>query len=232
MRETFSDPVGSIPVTEENGDTRNYIAVDSPEALVALAQYGVIEIHPWAATSNDLGKPDQLTFDLDPGGDVGWGAITAGARRVRDVLDDLGLKSYAKLSGGKGVHVVVPIKPRARWTAAKAFCANVAKLIAGEDPDRYVASASKAKRSGKIFIDYLRNSRGATSIAPFSARARPNAPVAVPVRWDELSRAGSADKYTLSNLSRRLARQKGDVWDGYNTTRQQLTEDRVNDVAN
>ncbi|MEQ9097431.1 MAG: DNA ligase D [Phycisphaerales bacterium] len=212
--DTFADPVRSIRVNEKDGKA-DYLAVDSVAGLVALAQYGVIEVHPWGSKKGTLDKPDQITIDLDPGGGVSWEELKTAARRVRDMLDGVGLTSYLKITGGKGLHVVAPLKPKADWDQAKAFCRAVAETLAGAYPTQYTSTASKAGRGGRIFVDYLRNSQGATSIAPYSARARPGAPVAVPVRWEDLSRIDAANAYTITTLPRRLSRLKGDPWEGY-----------------
>ena len=230
LGETLSDPVKSIEV-EEKGGAASYIAVDSLEGLITLIQFGVIEIHPWGSRGGDLERPEALTFDLDPGEDVSWAALCGAARRVRDVLEEVGLESYLKTSGGKGLHVVAPLRPHAEWDDAKAFCRGVSKVLEAESPERYVANMSKSKRKGRIFVDYLRNSRGATSVAAYSARARPGAPVSTPLRWGELGRVGSSDRYTVKNIRRRLGGLGEDPWAGFFKTRQRLTSKRIEAVA-
>lgn len=221
---TFSEPVRAIRVKEKSGPA-DYIAIDSVEGLITLVQFGVIEIHPWGAHEDDLDAPDLLTFDLDPGEGVGWEALPLAARRVRDMLSQDGLESFPKLTGGKGLHVVVPLTPKAGWDQAKAYCHAVAERLVKEHPHEYVATVSKAKRRGKVFIDYLRNSRGATSVAAFSARARPHAPVAVPIRWGELSKFDSGAHYTTQTLNRRLAQLRSDPWPGFFRKRQKLPQE-------
>ncbi len=152
-----------------------------------------------------------------------WNAIKAAAREVRDRLGEAGLESFLRLSGGKGLHVVVPIAPGPDWATAKGFCEAFADALAQRSPDRYVATASKAKRKGVIFIDWLRNGRGATSVASWSLRAREAAGVAVPLRWDELGRAKSGSDYDLPRALRRAASLKRDPWEGWEEAgRQQL----------
>lgn len=223
--DTFADPIRSIRVREKEGKA-DYLAVDSVAGLVALAQYGVIEIHPWGSTGGggggSLDTPDQITIDLDPGEGVEWDDLKTAARRVRDMLGGVGLTSYLKVTGGKGLHVVAPLRPEAGWDQAKSFCRAVAQTLAGEYPEQYTSTASKAARGGRVFVDYLRNAQGATSIAPYSARARPGAPVAVPVRWEDLSRLDAPNAYIIATLPRRLAQLKGDPWEGYWTTEQTL----------
>lgn len=227
--DTFSDPVRSITVPEKDG-TAEYIAVDSVEGLVTLVQFGVIEIHPWGSREVDLQRPDMLTFDLDPGEGTGLEELARLARTLREVLEVCGLKSFLKVSGGKGLHVVVPLRPDVGWDDAKAFCRSIANRLAAEAPDKYTATVTKSKRKGRIFIDYLRNSMGATSVAPFSARARPGAPCAVPIRWEDLGRLESPSQHNITTLPGRLARLRSDPWEGFASTRQRLTDRKVRAV--
>ncbi|MGP1309535.1 MAG: DNA ligase D [Phycisphaerales bacterium] len=221
IRESFGDAVAPISVREKGG-VADYISVDTRKGLVTLVQFGVLEIHPWGSTQEHLERPDMLTFDLDPGDGAPFEMVKEGARTMHDILQNVGLRSFLKTTGGKGLHVVVPMRPGVEWERAKEFCAAVANDLTRREPDRYVAKSSKAARKGKIFIDYLRNSRGATSVAPYSTRARPGAPVATPLRWDELSRLDSPAKYTVRNVTRRLSRLKDDPWAGYAGVDQRL----------
>ena len=211
-----------VPVTEKSGEQAIYVAVESREGLLTLPQMGVLELHPWGSRRQRLDRPDVLIFDLDPGPGVSWPDVLAAARELRVLLRDLGLESFAKLSGGKGVHVVVPIVPQLDWEPIKAFTQAVVEILAGREPERYVTVMAKAKRQGRIFLDYLRNGFGSTAVAPYSTRARAGAPVAAPVRWEELSPKLAPDRYTVSNFSRRLATQKKDPWDGFFELRQKV----------
>ena len=211
-----------VPVVERSGAKSTYVAVESLQGLLVLPQMGILEIHPWGSRRQHLEKPDVLIFDLDPGPGVGWPDTIAAARDLRNLLRELGLESFAKLSGGKGVHVVVPIVPQLEWDPAKAFTQAVVQLLAKRDPDRYVTVMTKSKRQGKIFLDYLRNGFGNTAIAPYSTRARPGAPVAVPIRWEELTPRLAPDHYNVRNLSRRLATLRRDPWDGFFTLKQKV----------
>jgi bifunctional non-homologous end joining protein LigD len=224
--QTFGDSPRRIKVQEKNA-TREYVLVDELSDLVSLVQFGVLEIHPWGSAEDDLEKPDRLVFDLDPGDGATLDQIKQGAEVIRDRLDDLTLKSFLLATGGQGLHVIVPVKPDASWDDARAFCQAIAKGVASAEPEKYVAVSTKSKRKNKVFVDYLRNSRGATAIAPYSTRARPNAPVATPLSWDELANLESPSQYTVANLPRRLAALKRDPWDGYRRTRQRLTKRRV-----
>lgn len=194
--------------------------MDSAEGLVALVQFGVIEIHPWGSRQPRLEKPDLVVFDLDPGEGVSFDRLKEAAGHVRARLKQLGLVPFLKATGGKGLHVVAPVEPDTGWESVKAFCAEFAEEIAREEPDAYIATASKAKREGRVFIDYLRNGRGATAICPYSTRARPGAPVAVPLRWSELPKLAAPDAITIETMVARLRRK--DPWEGWEDARRSL----------
>jgi bifunctional non-homologous end joining protein LigD len=215
--------VRAVPIREKDGGTADYFYVDDIEGVIDLVQMGVVELHPWGAHVDDVDHPDRLIFDLDPGEGVDWKAIITGARDIRARLSAMGLESFVRLSGGKGLHVVLPIRPGVDWTQAKAFCETFADAMVEQAPDRYVATASKAKRGGVIFIDWLRNSRGATSVTSWSLRARPQAGVAVPLAWSELGRTRSGHDYPLPRALRRARTLRRDPWDGWaKATRQKL----------
>src|SRR5690606_25965293 len=192
---TLGDGGRSVAIREKDGGSEDYLYVDDVAGLLELVQMNVLEFHPWGARIEDVEHPDRLVFDLDPGPGVDWAAIKAAARDVRDRLAEVGLESFLRLSGGKGLHVVVPIAPEQDWTRAKAFCEAFARAMATQAPDRYVATATKSKRGGVIFIDWLRNGRGATSVATWSLRARKEAGVALPLAWSELGRTQPGHAY-------------------------------------
>ncbi len=210
----FPGPFRRITI-EESGGVETYIAITEPDSLVALAQMGVLEVHIWGSTWPDIERPDMLVFDLDPDPAVGWHDLAEAARLMRETLRVLGLQSFVKTTGGKGLHVVAPIIPGDGWQAVRGFCKAVAETFVSVAPDKYTANMSKAKRPGKIYVDYVRNTRGATSIAPYSTRARENATVSVPLRWSELGGRVRPDSYTIATLPNRLRRLKGDPWEGY-----------------
>jgi bifunctional non-homologous end joining protein LigD len=212
----------SLSIQERGGERREYVMVDSASGLVALAQLGVLEIHTWGSRREHLEQPDRLIFDLDPGPDVPWRAVLDAARRLRRILEDDGLASFPKLTGGKGVHLVVPVVPELDWDGARAATRAIAQRLELESPERYTTSAARSERPGRIFIDYLRNGFGATAIALYSPRARPGAPVAVPVRWDELTPRRSPDRYTIDNIERRLRALARPPWSGYGELRQHV----------
>ena len=209
-----------IPEKSKAGD---YAVVKNIAGVVALVQMGVLEIHPWGARADDVERPDRLTFDFDPSPEVGWPAVVDAARRLRALLESLQLESFVKTSGGKGLHVVVPIQRRLGWPEAKAFCKAVAQRMVLDSPERFTINPLKASRTNKIFVDYLRNERGATSVAAYSTRARAGAPVSVPVGWDELKADLRADRFNVTNLPSRLARLRRDPWEKLSQVRQSIT---------
>ncbi|MCD9033727.1 DNA ligase D [Luteimonas sp. Y-2-2-4F] len=213
--DALGEGVHAVALREKDGGREDYLYIEDVEGLLALVQMNTLELHPWGATIDDLEHPDRLVFDLDPGPGVAWKQVIDGARDVRARLREIGLEGFARLSGGKGVHVVVPIRPGPGWDEAKGFCEAFAGAMAAQRPDRYVATASKAKRQGVIFIDWLRNGRGATSVASWSLRARAEAGVAMPVRWEELGKATSGDQYDLPKAQRRAASLRADPWRGW-----------------
>ena len=215
--------VHAVAIREKDGGKEDYLYVDGIEGVIDLVQMNVLELHPWGARIDDVEHPDRLIFDLDPGEGVDWKAITRAARDVRARLSAMGLESFLRLSGGKGLHVVLPIRPGPDWAQAKAFCESLASAMVEQAPDRYVATASKAKRGGLIFIDWLRNSRGATSVTSWSLRARPQAGVAMPLAWSELGRTRSGHDYPLPRALRRARTLRREPWEGWTkATRQKL----------
>ena len=209
-KQTFNEPVHRGKI-----DGEECLYVDDVAGLAGLVQMDVLELHPWGSTLDDLEHPDSITFDLDPGPGIEWTQMIEGARLVREVLESLDFQCFVKLTGSKGLHVVVPLRPSADWDQVKTFAKRLAKTLERHYPDRFVATATKSKRKDRIFLDYLRNGRGATSVACFSTRARPHAPVATPIRWNELSPRTGPDHYRVDNLPARLKRLRKDPWEGY-----------------
>jgi bifunctional non-homologous end joining protein LigD len=208
-----------LRLVSDEGD--EVIAIDSLDGLLALVQAGVLEIHVRGSRIEHLGAADRIVFDLDPGPGVEWADIKRAARDVRARLQAMELESYLKTTGGKGLHVVVPIAPTP-WDEVKAFARHLATAMAADEPDRYIAVATKKARSGRIFVDYLRNSREATAIAPYSTRARPGATVSVPITWSELGALSAPNRFTVGNLMQRLGRLKRDPWAGILQAKQPL----------
>ena len=204
--------VDALPLEEEDGTRADYLVVRDADALLELVQFNALEFHPWGALADDPDKADRMVFDLDPAPGVAWPRVVAAARQVRDRLRALGLESFVRTSGGKGLHVVAPLRPACPWSRVREFARTFAEAMAAADPLSYVATAGKAQRKGRIFIDYLRNGRGATSVASFSLRARVGAPVAMPLRWEEPGRVKRGDACTLASAPRRMARMKAHPW--------------------
>ncbi len=202
------------------GKEHDVIAVDTLDDLVAVVQSGALEIHVRGSRLDDLESCDRMVFDLDPGASVPWRDVVAAAREIRDRLAALELESFVKLTGGKGLHVMVPIED-APWPMVKAFAGRLAARMAADNPQRYIGTMAKAARDGHIFIDYFRNSRDQTAVAPYSTRARPGAPVAVPVTWERLPRTTGGHDFSVLDLKKRI---KEDAWAEVGEVRQKLPE--------
>ncbi len=208
-----------VKIREKNA-TKETITIKDITGLVGLAQIGALEIHTWGCHNKDVEKPDLMIFDLDPGPDVDWPQTVKAARALHDKLDQIGLETFVKTSGGKGLHVVAPLRPTIDWDTFKEFTRAVVEHMVEESPDKYVEVMTKSRRAGKVFIDYLRNGRGATCVAPFSTRARPGAPLSIPVSWNELAKV-RPDGFAIPNITPRLTAAR-DPWEGFLTVRQSL----------
>jgi bifunctional non-homologous end joining protein LigD len=204
---------------EESGA---YLYLTNTAGLIALVQMGVLEIHPWGCRTNKPERPDRITFDLDPGEGLTFKDVVAGAKDVRDFLTKMGLKSFVKTTGGKGLHVQLPIARRYSWPEVKSFARRAAELIAASAPDRYLTRIPKAERKRRIFIDYLRNDPTSTSVAAYSTRARPGAPVSTPLHWDELSPDIDPAKFNVETIPQRLRRLRRNPWSDIDKLHQPL----------
>jgi bifunctional non-homologous end joining protein LigD len=213
--------VETVRLRQKDGDA-DYLYVRDLRGILSLVQMNVLEFHPWGSRVDRPELPDRLVFDLDPDAGIPWTRVVAAARLVRDRLATLGLESFVRLTGGKGLHVVAPITRGPSWERAKAFSAAFADALVRDHPDQYVATMSKAKREGLIFVDWLRNARGSTSVTSWSLRARDGAPVAVPLRWDELGRIKAGNAFDLPRAMARASRLRADPWEGIATLRQRL----------
>lgn len=200
------------------------LLIDSAEGLVSLVQRGVLEVHCWGSRRKKIEQPDMVVFDFDPDPAVKWSKVVKAAVDMRAFLKDLGLTSFVKTTGGKGLHVVVPLKPLLEWDAIKEFTRTVADKFAATDPDMYLINMSKKKREGKIFIDYLRNGRGSTAIAPYSTRARPGALIATPLSWAELEAGATPQDFTMEKVIARVGKRFKDPWKDMLATKQGITE--------
>ena len=202
-----------------------YLALDTEEGLVACAQMSAIELHVWGSPESDTAHPDHIVFDLDPGEGVPFADVVEAAKEVRARLKKAGLESFCRTTGGKGLHVVAPIQVASGWLAVRAFCRHFAATMEAEMPDRFVSTVSKAKRRGRILVDWLRNGPGATAVASYSPRARPGAPVATPLSWREVTAKLDPMAFTLATVPARLKRLKADLWQGYGTLQQSIPEE-------
>jgi bifunctional non-homologous end joining protein LigD len=206
---------------QEKTKVGEYLVADNIEAVVSLAQMGIVEIHTWNSTGDDVERPNRIIWDLDPGPLVTWKQVVAAARVVRRVLETLGLRSWVKTTGGRGLHVVVPIEPLLDWSECLAFARDVSAAI-GRTDALYTTSFAKVGRERKILIDYLRNNRTNTAVAAFSPRARAGATVSMPLDWTELSRG--PERWTMLTVPKRLERLEADPWADYWTSKQKLTK--------
>lgn len=197
-------------VFQHKGKKFEYLYIENEKGLLELIQMGAIEIHPWGATIDAIDYPDRMTFDLDPAPDVPFTVLGIAAKDLRQRLKNHGLESALKCTGGKGLHVTVPLAGRDKWAAVKSFAAAVAREMVTAAPEAYIATMSKAKRPGKIFVDYFRNEYTATAIADYAVRARDGLPVAVPLEWDELKGLKAANQFTMKDVLKRLKDKRED----------------------
>jgi bifunctional non-homologous end joining protein LigD len=214
--------IGHLDITEE-GTTEAYPVIGDLAGLVGLVQMDVLEIHPWGSTAEKLEAPDRVTFDLDPDEGLPWERVTEAALGIREALVAIGLQSFAKTTGGKGLHVVVPLQPKLGWDEAKNFTKWVADQIVAQSPEAFTANQSKRARRGRIYIDYLRNSRGATAIGAYSPRARPGAPVSTPLFWEEVEKSVRPGGFTVVTVPQRLAALDTDPWAEIGKLRQSMS---------
>ena len=209
---TLPKGIGSVDIADKKGKVEPYITLDNAEALAGLAQMGVMEVHPWGSRNDDLERTDRLIFDLDPDEDLPWSTVTEAAFELKAALKKKGLESFVKTTGGKGLHVVVPIEPEMEWPAAKEFTHKVVLELEKGNPALYLTKMTKSARKGKIFLDYLRNQREATAVAAYSPRARAGAAVSVPLSWAELKASKERPVFRAAEFDKWKARLKKDPW--------------------
>ena len=202
----FKEPVRFEPVEQKNGRTEDYLYVTDAEGIVACARVQTVEFHGWGSRAGAIETPDRLVIDLDPDPELGFETVKSAARQLRRSLEELQLESFALLSGGKGMHIVVPLLAEAGWAEVRAFAKAFCTALSEADPNRFTVALRKEQRRGRIFLDYLRNQRTATAILPWSARARDGAPVAAPVSWDELDAIDRSDRFTMADAELLLER--------------------------
>lgn len=228
VNETVADAIERVEVPEEKG-TDIYMMANNLPAVIGLVQMGVLELHTWSSQAGTLTRPDRIIFDLDPAEGLDWKMVAEGAQLVHGLLNEIGLQSFIKTTGGKGLHIVVPIQPELTWDEVKPFTRSIAEHMARTLPDRFTSNLAKRKRGGRIFIDYLRNSQGATAVAAFSTRAKPEATVSMPIFWEELDEGVRADSFNVRNVMKRLVAIKDDPWKDYWRLKQRIT-DKMHDL--
>jgi bifunctional non-homologous end joining protein LigD len=219
---------GVLPQLKEvtvPGFEEPYLYIEDVTGLIAMVQMGTLEIHPWGVTVELPDKPDRIIFDLDPDEGLGFAEVVSAAIEVRERLRRIGLESFVKTTGGKGLHVVVPVEPVTEWRAAKAFAKAFSEEMAADAPERYLTRISKAERTGRIFIDYLRNDPTSTAVGPYSTRSRPGAPVAMPIEWQEVDASLDPSQFTILTAPAWIARVP-DPWAEMGLVRQALPEPR------
>ena len=218
----MGEHVKHVPVKESDGEVQDYLYVEDARGILACVQMGTIEFHGWGSTAKKLEGPDRLVFDLDPDEGLDFGRVREAAVRLRDLLSDIGLVTFPMLTGGKGIHVIAPLDAKAKWPTVKSFAERFARAIAEAEPDMFTANIRKNQRKGRIFLDWLRNQRGATAVMPYSARARKGAPVAAPISWDELDRFDSAAAFSIRDTDELLERAGSRALKGWGRAEQGL----------
>jgi len=217
----FPEGIGSVDIADKKGKIEPYVTLATAEALVGLAQMSVLEVHPWGSRNDDIERPDRLIFDLDPDEGLAWAVLADAAAEVRSRLKRMGLESFLKTTGGKGLHVVVPVKPEMEWPAVKEFAHQVVLDMEKANPKLYLTKMTKSARRGKIYLDYLRNERGATSVAAYSPRARKGALVSMPLSWSEL-KLDERPEFRITEFAEWKTRLSKDPWEKIDSMQQRL----------
>jgi bifunctional non-homologous end joining protein LigD len=218
----FPDALKHVRITLKESENEDHFYIVDLPGIIGGVQMSTLEFHVWGSRIDRLEQPDRIIFDIDPDEGLDFGNVRHAARHIREVLGEWGLTSFPMLTGGKGIHVIAPLTPNADWPEVKAFCRHFAEQLAETRPDEFTANIRKAKRTGRMFVDYLRNERGATAVTPFSTRARAGLPCAVPVAWDELDGLKSANAFTLDTAAERA--QQPDPWPDYFKLDQSITK--------
>jgi bifunctional non-homologous end joining protein LigD len=221
---SFGDSVHHVGILEKDGHEEPYLYLDTPEGLMTCVQMGTIEFHGWGARIEDVEKADRLVFDLDPDEGLDFENVRSAAFHFRDILQSIGLATFPMLTGGKGVHVIAPLVPRAEWPEVKDFAHRLAQAVAQSDPANFTAALPKAQRKGRIFVDYLRNQRGATAVMPYSARAREQAPVAAPITWKEMETIDKPSHFHIGDFTELLKRASSKALAGWGRADQVLPD--------
>src|SRR5436305_13330766 len=217
---TFGPHVKHVPIEEKNGHFEDYLYFDDIQGLLACLQMGTVEFHGWGSKVEKVEFPDRLVFDLDPDVGLDFNKVKSAAVRLRELLDGLGLKTFPLLSGGKGIHVVVPLDASKDWSTVKSFADRFSRAISEAEPQTFTANIRKVQRKGRIFLDWLRNQRGATAVMPYSARAREHGPVSAPIAWDELDRYDSGGHFTIRDADELIERAGSKMLAGWGQAKQ------------
>ncbi|MHB1104518.1 MAG: non-homologous end-joining DNA ligase [Devosia sp.] len=225
----FPDEIKKVAITEKDGEVEDYFYIDDLAGLIAATQMNTLEYHIWGCRRDEIDKPERVIFDIDPDEGLGFEHVRSAAIDIRKALGEWGLESFPMVTGGKGIHVIAPLQRVTEWPEVKAFCKTFAQRLAEAEPDRFTARLGKAKRKGRLFIDYLRNERGSTAICPWSTRSREGAPCAVPVSWDEVETLERANAFSLGHAAARATEK--DPWPDYFKLSQSITKGMVNAVA-
>ena len=221
---TFGEHVKHVPIEEKDGDVEDYLYLDDVRGVLACVQMGTIEFHGWGSRIPEVDYPDRLVFDLDPDEGLDFAAVREAAVSLRELLQQLGLKTFPMLTGGKGLHVIAPLDASAHWDEVSDFAERFSRAVAEADPERFTANIRKVQRKGRIFLDWLRNQRGSTAVMPYSARAREGAPVAAPIAWDELDQFGGGNAFSIRDLEHLLERAKSKPLAGWGKAKQSLPD--------
>jgi bifunctional non-homologous end joining protein LigD len=218
----MGEAVKHVPIEEKKGGVQDYLYVDDIEGILQCVQMGTIEFHGWGSRIEKVDYPDRLVFDLDPDVGLEFADVREAAKRIRDLLADMGVKTFPMLTGGKGIHVIAPLDQSADWDAVKSFAERFSRAIAEAEPERFTANIRKVQRKGRIFLDWLRNQRGATAVMPYSARAREGAPVAAPIAWEEIDDYEGGNAFTIRELDLLLERSSKKMLLGWGQAKQAL----------
>ena len=221
---SFGDAVHHVGVIEKDGHEEPYLYIDDAKGLLTCVQMGTIEFHGWGARIEDIEKADRLVFDLDPDEGLDFESVRTAAFQFRDILKSIGLETFPMVTGGKGIHVIAPLTPRAEWPEVKDFAHRLAQAVAQSDSEHFTAALPKVQRKGRIFVDYLRNQRGATAVMPYSARARPNAPVAAPISWKEMETIASPSRFHVGDAAELVKRAGSTALSGWGRANQMLPD--------
>lgn len=221
---TFGDDVKHVGIREKDGHEEPYLYIDTPQGLLTCVQMGTIEFHGWGARIEDVEKADRLVFDLDPDEGLDFEAVREAAFKFRGILQSIGLETFPMITGGKGVHVIAPLTPRAEWPEAKDFAHRLALAVAQSEPEKFTAALPKVQRKGRIFVDYLRNQRGATAVMPYSVRARETAPVAAPITWKEMETIDKPAHFHVGDAAELLTRARSQALSGWGRADQTLPD--------